>query len=164
MCRTDLLQDLAVQPALNASQRIPAQDTHVVRTGYLIRECLDLDRRFGVALCPQKMRTFSENCDADLLSLGRVRCLDEITKEVQETNWIGHTIEHECRERLGSIHRDVSTLLNSGRKIHAMCLQSWKKAVSVLLSCDHNCCFSGLESGTDELREVIQKTCVIRIE
>jgi hypothetical protein len=84
-----------------------------------------LNRRFCITLCPQEMNTFSEHCNAGLLSLRSVcRSHDEITKEVQISNGIKHSIDHECRERVGSIYRDVSSLLNRNTDIQAVCLQS----------------------------------------
>jgi hypothetical protein len=78
------------------------------------------------------MNAFSANCNAGLLSFrGVCRRYDEITKEVQKPSCIRHPIDHECRERVGSIQRDISALLNRSTDIQAVCLQSWKKTVPV---------------------------------
>ena len=117
---------------LKASHHIPAQNIHVVCLGYLIAESFHLNRRFCITLCPQEMNTFSENCNAGLLSLRGFRCShDEIAKEVQISNGIKDSIDHECRERVGSIQRDISALLNRSTDIQPLCLQSWKKTVPV---------------------------------
>ena len=44
--------------------------------------------------------------------------------DFQESNRIRLIVDHECRERVGSIQRDVSPLLNRGTNIQAMSLQS----------------------------------------
>ena len=54
-----------------------------------------------------------------------------LPKSLHKSNWIKHAIDHECRERVSSIQRDISALLNRGSNIQAICLQSWKKAVPV---------------------------------
>jgi hypothetical protein len=41
---------------------------------------------------------------------------------MQKSNRIRHVTEHEFRERVSSIQRDVSPLLNSGTNIQAVCL------------------------------------------
>ena len=134
MLSTDSFEDLIVQvqAALNAAKRIPAQNIHVVCLDELVAESFHLNRRFCITLCPQEMNTLSELRNAGVLSLRSFRrSHDEITKEVQISNGIEHPIDHECRERVGGIYRDVSPLLNSSTDIQAVCLQSWKKIVSV---------------------------------
>ena len=129
---TDSLEDVAVHPGLNATQRIPAQDIHVACLGQLIAEFFDVNRCLCVTLCPQEMAHFSENGNAGLFSPRSLGCgRNETAEEFQKSNWIRYAIDHECRERVRSIHRDVSPLLKSGAKIRAICLQSLKKAVPV---------------------------------
>ena len=50
MLCTDWLKDVAMHSALNAAQKISAQNIHVVRLGFF-----ELNRRLCVALCPQEM-------------------------------------------------------------------------------------------------------------
>ena len=132
MLCTDSLVNVAFRFTLKAFHHTPAQNIHVARLGYLIRETFDLNCRLSIALCPQDMNAFSENCNAGLLSLRSVcRCHNEIIKEVQKSSWIRHAIDHECRERVGGIQGNISALLNRSTNIQAVCLQSWKKTVPV---------------------------------
>src|SRR6266576_2642684 len=111
------------------------------------------------------MHTFSEKRHAALFSLcSHCGFCNEIAEEFQESNWVRQIIDHEGREGVSSIQRDVSTPLNRRHHIQAMCLQSGEKAVSVRLSRDHNRRTPGLEGCSNELSEGVQKTCIIRIE
>ena len=68
MLCADALEDVAVHPALNATQRIPAQYVHVVCLDQLVAEFFDLNRCLYVTLRPKEMAHFSENCDAGVFS------------------------------------------------------------------------------------------------
>ena len=133
MLCTDSLEDVAVHPALNATQRIPAQNIHVVCLGYLIARVFRAESPPLRYLVPtgdgaHSPKTATRGCSpfAALAAFGM-----RSPNDFQKSNWIRHAIDHECRERVGSIQRDVSPLLNRGTNIQAMCLQSRKKAVSV---------------------------------
>jgi hypothetical protein len=129
---TDSLEEVAVHPAHNGSETIPAQNIHLVRLGYLLRESFDPNRCFCVPPLTQEMDTFSENCDSSLLSLCSIgRRHDEIIEEVQKSTWIRHSIDHNCREHVGYINRDESPLLISSIDIQTLRLQSWNQIVTV---------------------------------
>jgi len=49
MLCTDLLNDVAFYRGLTATQKIPAQNIHVVLVGKLVAEFFELDRRLSVA-------------------------------------------------------------------------------------------------------------------
>src|ERR1700704_5390258 len=76
-------------------------------------------------------------------------CCEQIAHDFPKSNWIRHSINHECRERLGNIQRNIATLFNGGRYIHTMRLQSLKESLPVGLGCanDHRvpCFQSGFE-------------------
>jgi len=54
MLCTDSLEGVAVHPALNATQTIPAQNIYVVPLGQLVAEFFNLNRRLSVTLCPRR--------------------------------------------------------------------------------------------------------------
>lgn len=61
MLRTDSLKHVVIHPALNAAQRISAENIHVVCFREQVSEFLHLNRRLCVTLRPQQMHAFSEN-------------------------------------------------------------------------------------------------------
>src|SRR6185295_10130728 len=131
--------------------------------GYLIPKVFEPNRRLCMTLRPQKRRTFSADCNAGKLSL--LGCTqNEIDGGSGKPNRIELVVNHECRDRVGSIQRDVPTLLNRGTNIQSVSLQSRKKPVSMRLGRDHNHCIPDLQSRADELSEAVQKTRIIRIE
>src|SRR4029077_1030940 len=110
--------------------------------------------RFCLTLLRQEIHTLCKNCNsASFRSLGR--CRDEIAQEVQKSYWIREVVHHEARQGLGSIQQDVPPLLNSDSNIHAMCLQSRRKAVPVCLGRDNYSRIPGPESIAHELRELV---------
>src|SRR5438093_12503540 len=132
MLSTDSLIRLAALLAMKAIQLVPAQNIHIVCFGYLVPELFEPNRSFRITLCPQERRTFSAGCNPGVLCLRSLgRCQYQISHDFQESNRIKQVVDHERRECLGNIQRDVSPLFNSGSNVHAACLQSWKKAVPV---------------------------------
>src|SRR5580765_2786213 len=132
MFRADLLEEVGVHPALNVLHRISAQNVHVVCPDKLVTELFHLDCCLCVTLCPQEMHTFSEDCNARMFPICSLYCRhNEIAKRLHKPNSINHALDYECREGVCSIQRDVSTLLNGHTDVHALSLQSWKKAVPV---------------------------------
>jgi len=130
MLSQDLLEDRAVQ--FTPTHRIPAQNIHVVRLDELVTEFLHPNRCLCITLCPQEMYAFSEDCNMGMPALCSVGCSEnEAAKGFHESIWIRHAIEHDCRERVSSIYRDVPTLLHSRTDIQATCLQLWKEIVPV---------------------------------
>src|ERR1700751_837079 len=120
----DSLEGMLVHPARNAAHRVPAQNIHVMYFGEPVAEFFHLNCSLRVTLLPQEMHTFSDKCDSGLLSLRCLgRCHNEITQKFQKTNWIRCVIEHQCRERVSSIQRDISALFNSRTDVQAVCLQ-----------------------------------------
>jgi hypothetical protein len=61
MLCTDSLEDLAVHPALNDTQRISTQNIQVVCLSQLVTEFLDVNRCLCVTLRPQEMAHFPIN-------------------------------------------------------------------------------------------------------
>src|SRR4051794_38655733 len=97
MFSTNLLEDAAIQPAVNAAKGIPAQNVHGACPGKLVRESFDQNCRLHITPGAQEMRPFSENCHAALFSLRSLcRCREEIAEELQKSDWIRHAIKHEC--------------------------------------------------------------------
>src|SRR6266576_2783739 len=165
MLCTDSLEDLAADPALKATQCIAAEDIYIVGLGYPVPKVFEPNRRLCITLRPQKRRALSADGNAGMLSfrsLGSTQ--NEIASDFGKPNRVGLVVNHECRERVGSIQRDVPALLNRGTNIQAVSLQSRKKPVSVRLGRENNHCIPGLQSGADELTEGFQKTGIIRIE
>ena len=66
---TDSLEDLTIDPALNATHCIAAEDIYIVGLGYLVPKVFEPNRRLCVTLRPQERRTFSAGCNAGTLSL-----------------------------------------------------------------------------------------------
>ena len=126
MLCADSLEDVAVWLGLKAAQWVSAQNIHVVCFDYFVPEMLDSNRRLCIALRPKQRYTFSADDNAGTFSLCSLcRC----QKEYRSTTFRNRTgsgmiVDHECRERFGSVQRDVSPLLNRGTNIQAMSLQS----------------------------------------
>jgi len=75
--------------------------------------------RFCLAFRPQKRRTFCASYNAGMLPLNRLgRRYDKITCDFQELSRIGQIVDHERRESLGSIKRDVPLMLHRSGNIH----------------------------------------------
>ena len=73
MLCTDSLEYIVVHPDLNAAQRIPAQNIHVVYLGEFVAELFNLNRGICLTPFPQEMHIFCENSNAEMLPLCRLR-------------------------------------------------------------------------------------------
>lgn len=150
------LENVAVHSGLNATHGVPQR----ISTSYVLLIHCRVFRSESPprrTLRPQKVHTFSENCNPGQFPRRSGGCCrNETTKEFHELNWIRRAIDHERRERIGSIERNVSPLLNSSTNIRTTSLQSRKKTVPVGLGGDSNYCVPCLERSTDEPGNFIQ--------
>lgn len=153
---TDSFEGVAVHPAPDDAQRIPAKNVHAMCLGKLVAECFYLNRRIHVALRPQEVYAFAENGDTGVLP----RCClprfhYEIAYRFQKSDWIRYPINYEHREGVGGIQWDISALLNSRIDIQAFCLQLQTQVLPVRFGRDDDGCIPSAESRCNEPRYVL---------
>jgi hypothetical protein len=92
------------------------------------------------------------------------RCEHEIFEALEKSGRDKHAIGHTRRERVSSIHYDVSALLKSSSNIYAAGLQTLNQALLMSAGGDNHGPISSIESCRDEPRQVIKKLPIIRIK
>jgi len=66
------------------------------------------------------------------------RFRQEITRNVRKSNRVNQTVDHERRERIGNIQRDIVFLFNTGSNLPTTCVQSLKKTNAMWLGRDND--------------------------
>jgi len=77
----------------------------------------------------------------------------EITRNFRKSNRVNQTIDHERRERIGNIQRDIVFLFNSSGNIHAAYLQALKKTDAMWLGRDNDDRMLSQQRGFDKTSE-----------
>jgi hypothetical protein len=103
-----------------------------VGLGQLVAKQLEPNRGVCLTLSPEVSYAFTTYNDAGLPGFRCFGgCFNNVTDGSEESNGIRQIIHHDRRYRFGDIDRNVGSLSNGAPDIHAVFLQSLKKAGSV---------------------------------
>ena len=91
-------------------------------------------------------------------------CPNEATHNVKKTIRVRHIIDHESRECVSGIHRDVPPFFDRCLNTQALCLQFLDKTIPVRLGSGNDSHITAFQSGCDKTSKAIQKDCIVRIE
>jgi hypothetical protein len=63
------------------------------------------------------------------------RCHNKITCDSEKSSRVRQTLDHERRERVVNIQRDIAPLFDGGSNIHTVCLQSMTLTSKIFFVC-----------------------------
>ena len=144
-----------------AAQGVRAKEREGMHLHEIVPELLELERSILIPLCPQERDHLPKGTHAWIPA---TRLRDNPSNHVSKTPGIRIAIDHELRQCLGRIQRDILSLCAHGHEVHSVRLESCFQVIPMRWRGDYDSRLPAREPGAREAPHRIEEVGILFVQ